>query len=386
MKKLSAICIILTLFWVGCGDDEPTKPSDGDTLWTKIFGESRESTNGNSVEQTSDGGFIITGSTNSGARDDVWLLKTDDQGNEEWNRTFGGSSLDGGNSVQQTSDGGYIIAGETESLGAGSRDAWLIKTDNQGNEAWNRTFGGSDWDAIRSVQQTLDGGFILTGFTSSFGAGRAFFSDVWLIKTDSNGDEVWSKTFGTSEDESGNFVQQTLDGGYIITGQGSSGIWLIKTDSSGDEVWSKTFGGGFSASVQQTSDGGYIIIGNIFGGAWLIKTDISGNEEWNNTYGGIGETGSDRAFSGQQTSDGGYILCGINESSSAGFEDFWLLKTDDQGNEAWSRTYGGCCQDECSSVQQTSDGGYIMTGNTSPDGEGSFLWLIKTDSEGNTVL
>ena len=203
-----------------------------EVAWHKTFGGSNYD-RAYSVQQTSDGGYIIAGYTNSygGGGVKVWLIKTDSSGNEAWNQIFGGSSHDQARSVQQTSDGGYIIAGATDSFGASQQDVRLIKTDSSGNEMWNKTFGGSYYDGAYSVQQTSDGGYTVAGYTESYGAGG---SDVWLIKADSSGNETWSKTFGGLGEDYGRSIQQTLDGGYIIAGgtesygAGESDVWLIK--------------------------------------------------------------------------------------------------------------------------------------------------------------
>jgi len=370
---------------------QSTLADEPDTLWTKTYGGS-DKDRGYSVQQTSDGGYIIAGYTESYGvgRCDVWLIKTDSEGNKEWDKTFGGSDWDWGLSVQQTSDGGYIIVGGTESYGAGSTDVWLIKTDSEGNKEWDKTFGGSYEDWGESVQQTSDGGYIITGGTESYAAG---YSDVWLIKTDSEGNKEWDKTFSGAYAGWGLSVQQTSDGGYIIAGWIYSGdadfdVWLIKTDSEGNKEWDKTFGGSsgdWSHSVQQTSDGGYIIAGKTAsygaggGDIWLIKTDSEGNKEWDKIF---RESSYDVGYSVQQTSDGGYIITGGTESYGAGWEDVWLIKADSEGNKEWDKIFGGSLGDCGYSVQQTSDGGYIIAGETYSYGAGwEDVYLIRLTSE-----
>ena len=293
---------------------------------------------GYSVKQTADGGLIIVGSTDSwgNGETDIWLIKTNNEGIKEWDKTFGGGEGDWGTSVQQTADNGFIILGHTLSFGNGYYDIFMIKTDSEGNEIWVKTFGGNEEDFGYSVIQTSDGGYILVGFTVSFGSGN---KDVWIIKTDSQGNEEWNKTYGGSEREIGFAVEQTSDDGFIITGLtetntfGLYDILLIKTDINGENIWEKNIGNGnyeVGSSVKQTQDGGFIITGftiSYGNGAkdiWLVKTDPVGEIEWDRTFGGIHNDGGHDVF---QTNSGGFIVLGYTESSGNGQKDFKLIKT-----------------------------------------------------------
>ena len=364
-----------------------------DTLWTQTFGGPDREIAGD-IQQTADGGYIITGSTMSfgAGQYDVYLIKTDVSGIEQWSRTFGGSDYDMGRSVQQTSDSGYIITGYTQSFGPGSYDVYLIKTDDTGIELWSKTYGDIYGDEAFSVRQTTDGGYIIAGRTFSYAGGF----DVYLIKTDASGTEQWSKTFGGSGHDKCNSVQQTSDGGFILTGSSDSfgpgtyyyDIYLIKTDDTGTEQWSKIIDENsfdLSKSVQQTSDGGYIIAGTTTnygptaGDVILIKTDDTGTVQWSQTY---GKTEWDAGYDVQQTSDGGYIIVGHTNSYGAGNEDVYLIKTDASGNELWSQAIGGSYEEYGKSIQLTSDGGYIIVGGTESYSAGySDIWLIKIDAD-----
>ncbi|MDD2889850.1 MAG: T9SS type A sorting domain-containing protein [bacterium] len=363
-----------------------------DTIWTRVFG-GIGTEEGWNVQQTTDGGYIVCGYTSSfgAGSDDIYLIKTNSSGDTLWTKTFGGTGSDYGYSLQQTTDSGYILCGYTSSFGAGGSDIYLIKTNSSGDTLWTKTYGGTGSDYGYSVQQTTDSGYIVCGYTYSFGAGG---SDAWLIKTDGNGDTLWTKTFGGTGSDYGHSVQQTTDGGYIVCGYtysfgaGGSDAWLIKTDGNGDTLWTKTFGGTDSDngwSAQQTGDGGFIVnvITYSFGAGsedvWLVKTDSMGNTLWTKTYGG---TSYDYSYVTKQTKDGGYIICGHTESFGVGQCDVWPIKTDSIGDTLWTKLLGGAGEDCILSLQQTTDGGYILSGRTSSFGTGSSdVWLIRLATE-----
>jgi len=366
-----------------------------DTLWTRTYGgpDPFDEDVGYSVQQTSDSGYIIAGYTESFDIDygDVWLVKTNANGDTLWTGNYGGDRRDEGRSVQQTYDKGYIIAGWTLSSGAGHYDVFLVKTDSIGNRIWTKTYGWLDTDGGNSVIQTSDSGYVVAGRYNPYDFGNM---DVYLIKTKENGDTLWTRRYGGLWSDEGNSVQQTTDTGYIIAGFTNShtaganiDVYLIKTDENGDTVWSKTYGGAQSDrgySVQQTFDNGYIIAGktNSFGGGscdiYLIKTDTIGDTIWTKAYGGADE---EEGWSVQQTSDSGYVVAGYTQSYGAGYADIYLIKTDVNGDTLWTKTFGGEWSDKGYAVQCTSDNGYAITGYTYNFSGGFDVYLVKTQPD-----
>jgi len=318
--------------------------SRGNPAWRSTFGRGDVDW-GQSAQQTTDGGYIAAGTTwNRGC--DVYLVKADADGKESWSHTFGGRGRDYGRTVRQSADGGFVIVGDTASFGADETDVYLIKTDSLGKEVWSRHFGGSSGDYGHSVRQTRDGGYVIAGWTGSFGAGK---EDVYLIRTDADGRMVWYRSFGDRYDDRGNSVQETSDGGFIIggawgTGENQSDVCLIKTDGEGREVWKKTYGGSHEDCgwfVQPTTDGGYVIVGNTWpvgklgtSKVYLVKTDEMGWKVWDRILGG---PGYDYGYCVTQTTDGGYVIVGKTDSFGAGDDDIYLIKTDAYGKEAWSK-------------------------------------------------
>ena len=306
-----------------------------------------------------------------------------------FNKTFGGSENEFAYSIQQTTDGGYIVAGQTDSFGNGSLlkpDMWIIKLDKMGNKEWDKTFGESEKDdGAFSVQQTTDEGYIVVGTTSSYGEG---YPSIWIIKLDTNGDTLWTKIYEGSIVSSAHSIQQTTDGGYIVAGKGKENI--LKLDRNGNKEWGKHFSWIFY-SVKQTTDGGYIAAGdsiyhqlewNYIPSFSLIKLDENGNKEWSNP---LGDDFLGRAYSIQQTTDGGYIVAGnrIDLKPEYDYSRYLMvIKLDENGNKEWN--YSGGEYTDAESILQTADNGYIVAGQTDYYGAGRYdLWILKLDGNGN---
>jgi len=313
-----------------------------------------------------------------------------------WTKTFGGTSDDNCSCVQQTSDGGYILFAETVSFGSNFWKAWLIKTDQFGDTSWTKLIGQNRHYFIQSGQELPGGDFIFVGYHKASGAGQ---EDIWIVKTNASGDTIWTKTFEASESDISTSIQQTGDGGFIISaitksfGVGNYDVWLIRTDSAGDTIWTKMYGGpdtDYANEVKQTDDNGFIIAGatrsfghvNNYNDAWLVKVNSIGDTMWTKTF---GSELHDGFHSVQQTLDGGYILAGY-----LGIDNFdtavWLIRTDSSGDTLWTATFGGTLYDSGRSVEQTSDGGYIIGGDYYTTSTNSYdFYLIKLAPDPNSI-
>jgi len=401
-----------------------------------------------SIEQTTDGGYIIGSISNSDisgdktencrGEDDYWVIKLNSLGSIQWQKTIGGSDEDELMSIQQTFDGGYILGGSSYSdisgdktqNSAGTVDFWIVKMDSIGNIQWQNSLGGNKEEYLYSVQQTIDGGYIVGGWSDSNISGDKTensmgWQDYWVVKLTATGAIQWQNTIGGNYNENLWEIRQTIEGGYILAGlsnsdssgdktentfgtQKENDCWIIKLDSIGTVVWQKSIGGYSSdgaTCIEITNDGGYIIgaishsdssgnkTENSIGSNdyWVIKLDSLGNIQWQNTIGG---NSTDNLFSIHQTPDGGYFLGGWSESDSSGDKsednmgnyDYWVIKLDSLGNVIWENSIGGNSLDALGSVGITGDGGYILVGHSytgisfdkteASMGDGD-IWIVK---------
>jgi len=360
-----------------------------DTLWTKTIGGSGSDV-GYSVQQTNDGGYIIAGGTNSfGAGDyDVYLVKTNLQGDTLWTRTFGGADQDFGSEVQQTADGGYIIIGSTKSFNNGIDDLYLIKTDDNGDTLWTKVYGGLWGDVGRSIMEDIDGNYLATGYTMSFDPGNA---DVWVLKFNEFGDTLWTRRVGGNQVEYGVSIKQSKNEGYIITGYTQSfgsnhDVYLIRLDSSGDTIWTNHYGeqgSDFGEGVLELDDDGFIIAGYTtsygIGGydCYLVRVDLNGDTLWTRHYGGEFD---DKAYAIELFEDG-FVLAGYTQNAGSTENDALIIKTDFNGDTVWTKTIGGLYNDWGFGMDKTNDNGLILTGEFDKYGDGKHdVWLVRIDN------
>ena len=416
-RRLSRLAILFILFVCPSGGEAQT------IQWQKTIGGSGRD-NLSMVQQTSDGGYILGGYSGSGISgdkteanmsiSDYWVVKINSTGTAiEWENTISGSAWDYLYSIQQTSDGGYILGGISYSPISGDKtqgsqgyfDYWIVKLDALGVVSWDKTFGGNSQEVIYSIQQTADGGYILAGGSASNTSGDKTEDnqgnyDCWVLKLDALGVIEWQNTIGGASYDDVNFVQQTADGGYILGGNSDSNIsgdktensrggrdyWVVKLDPLGAVTWDKTVGGSGQDILyvcKQTADGGYILGGtsnsnasgdkteNSQGGDdyWVVKLDATGTSiSWQNTLGG---NNIDHLNSILETAGGGYLVGGYSYSGISGDKtganqgsDYWVIKLNTSGGIDWQRTIGGDDDENLKSVFQTTDGDYILGGDS----------------------
>jgi hypothetical protein len=361
-----------------------------DTIWTRAYGGSHDDCC-YSVIESSTGGYVLAGWTYSfgAGQKDVYLLKVDVNGDTMWTRTFGGSENEEGRDVKETYDGGFIVAGWTESFGSGGSDVYLVKTDANGNEQWTASYGLLYDEYASAVQQTPDSGYIIAGRFNSFGYGGY---DIFVVKFDTGGNPAWASFIGDSLWNVGNSMLQTADGGYVIAGSTMQSaltlnMYLVKIDSVGDAVWQTSFGGTsweVGDEVKQTLDGGFIVAGTALTGSassqlFLVKSDSAGNLEWSRRH---GDNGWDEGHAVEVLSDGGYLLVGESESATGDGFDVYLSRTFPDGNSFWAKRFGGSNHDYGYSAKVTLDGGYIIAGKTKSYGNGLHdIYLVKMEAD-----
>ncbi len=361
--------------------------------WDQIYGGS-DSDRCYSVHQTADGNIYLKGVTWSyGAGDsDLFLVKTDESGNELWWQTYGGAGTEfPAHQIYQNQDSSIIVGGYTQSFGVVPNDFYLVKTDLDGTELWAYTYGSDESETCYGVSQTNDGGYIMSGCTSTPNA----YYDVYLVKVNSMGIEEWNMTHGYPDKEVCYGVRQTSDSGYITAGfTRSLGTYddgyLLKTDSLGNVEWDQHYAGhswDYFFTVLETLDGGYIAAGysDAYPGGpaqmWAVKTDAVGNQLWNKYY---GESGEDRCYSLQLSPDGGYFLGGGTDPTVSGeFYDMWLVKINSQGVLLWEETYGDNDAEMCNALLPTENGGFLMGGYNVPYGGGDMdMYLVRLEDQG----
>jgi len=392
--------------------ENPLIPSPS-ISWQKSMGGSLVEFEQDSI-QTTDGGYIYVGMTTSTDGDvtgnhgngDYWVVKVSSIGDIQWEKCLGGSDYDAATTIQQTTDGGYIVAGYTYSTDGdvtgnhGNGDFWVVKLSSNGAIQWQKCLGGSNFDYANSIRQTTDGGYIVAGYTFSTDgdvSGNHGNGDFWVVKLSSNGAIQWQKCFGGSNSDYARDIQKTLDGGYLVVGytysnngdvsgnHGDADYWVVKLSCSGTLQWQKCLGGGstdWSNSAFQTTDSGYIVAGGTYStdgdvrgnhgssDYWVVKLSNNGNIQWQRCFGGKND---EWVTSIHQISSGGYIVGGGTYSTdddvrwNHGQSDAWILKLSSNGNIQWQRCLGGSLSDWSMSSQMTSDGGYGIGGSSYSD-------------------
>ena len=393
LQKKLIISMVIVAFLLSMPLVSPVSgDKDSGNTWSRIYQPAK--IGHVAIRETSDGGFVASGQGFGG-----WVMKANLAGDPEWSRYYlpmGYSDADAGSSIRPTRDGGYIVAGAAEPIGRSLVQGWLLKLDPSGSVQWSKTFAGPvGEEAFFQADQTIDGGYVAVGNTASFGYPPGHFSNGWVLKLDQNGNVVWQKAFGGEDISS---VDETSDGGFVVAGtvgvEGRAEAWVFKLDVSGSIVWARAFEAAVRTeaySVQQTHDGGYVVAGEAVAlttygslessSALLLRLDSKGNLLWEKSFGG---SGFSRPSSIVETFDRGFVITGSSRpaSSGTGIRGPWLLKLDAKGNLVWQKVYGGA-NDHLLQAQETRDKGFIAAGALATYCCGYQAWVLKLDSEGN---
>ncbi|MBL0104798.1 MAG: hypothetical protein IPP51_14180 [Bacteroidetes bacterium] len=353
--------------------------SHAQITWEKLFSE-KSTDVFRSVQEVTTGGYILAGYTaDSTVNDsDAFAVRLNTSGDTIWTYQYNGSlsKKDLFYKVIETSDGGFIFCGYTNSVTGLSDDILILKLNSSGQLLWVKTTGGSGKDRAQDIIQIGDGTYFVTGYTTS---SPALYYDAFLYHLDTNGDSLWFKRYGTALYEDANSVRALSNGGYLLGGQAQNGAngfdqYLIRTDSNGDTIWTKKLGTIATENVEHIAiaPNGFILAGSSSASGtddgYLVKTDTTGAVLWTNTYGG---TQPDDFHRVELTSDGGLVASGTTSSSGDSLPNMWIVKTNSSGTQQWANTYGGDNHDHGYSGQETSDGGYILCGHTGSFGYNS---------------
>jgi hypothetical protein len=344
-----------------------------------------------------DGGYLIAGSTNnSDLMDcDLYISKTDAQGNFVWGKIYGGIKPEYAYSMIETSDGNYFVLGYSMSFGGGDKDIYLIKIDPSGNLIWQKTYGGWGNEEGREIISTSDGNYAFVASSNS----NFTSSQMTLTKIDLSGNVLWSKNYGGSMAEFGNSLKESNDGGFILTGktlsfgsQPNGSAYLVKTNSVGDTTWTKYYDTGTMVSegisLIAETDGTYLFAVRDSASASdvdirLIKTNASGSILWNKIYGGIKK---DTPKKLRKTSEGGYMIASTSRSFGWINPDMWILKLTNTGDTIWTKHYGGVNHEHGNDVKEIQ-GAYIAVGHARSYGpDGQRIMLVKIDNGGVSML
>ena len=359
-----------------------TLPATGSSFWSRTYG-GEKFERATALRKAGDGGFVVAGWTKdrwSSNYERVWWLKLTDNGNIQWQKSYGagfywGPLHDELDTLHETSDGGYVLAWPTYYYGAGNQDYWILRFDDSGEVLWQRTYGESHTDVVQAVQQTSDGGFVAAGYTGSFGAGSY---DIWVLKLDANGDVQWQKTYGTTAEERAYSIEEVTNG-FIIGARSEStiGVLVMKLGNDGTLEWSKSYDDFQARTLTKTDDDGYIL----GGGNIVLKIDSDGFPQWQRSF---NESSNTDIASIAQTDSGDYLVTGYIYYPPPAHHDAFVLKLDTIGNILWQKAYGEYGSDFANAVLENDDGSIIVAGHTFSFGVGlSDLWVLKLTDEGS---